>query len=232
MKMNASIIIPVYNEEKTVSEIIKEIKKTLRKEKNSEIIVVNDASTDNSLKMLKKIKGIKIINHEQNKGYGASIKTGIKAAKGSTVAIIDADGTYPVYEIPRLLTYMRYFDMVVGARTKKAQEPLLRKPAKKILCILTSMLVKKWVPDINSGLRAFNKSLAKRFMKLYPDRFSFTTTITICFLMNKYKVKFLPIEYYKRAGKSQIKPMDFFKFIILIIKIFNITRKSKLEQIK
>lgn len=227
--INISIIIPVYNEEETVSETMNQIKKALQKQKKAEIIAVNDASTDNSLKILKKIKDIKIISHKQNSGYGASIKTGINAAKGNTIIITDADGTYPVYEIPRFLNYMKYFDMVIGARTKGAKEPLLRKPAKKFLCILTSILVKKYVPDINSGLRAFKKELAKKFMNLYPDRFSFTTTITICFLMNNYKTKFVPIEYYKRAGKSQIRPTDFFKFIALVIKVFNVTRKSRLK---
>jgi len=226
--MNTSVIIPVYNEEETVFETVTQIKKTLP-QKGIEIIAVNDGSTDNSLKKLKKIKGIKIISHKENRGYGSSIKTGIKAAKGRTIITIDADGTYPEYEITRLLSYSKYFDMVIGARIKGAKEPWLRKPAKKMLCLLTSLLVKKWVPDINSGLRAFSRAKAKKFMKLYPDRFSFSTTTTICFLMNKYKVKFLPIEYHKRAGKSQIKPTDFIKFAALIIKIFSITRKSRIK---
>ena len=118
-KLNISIIIPVYNEEKAIGKVIDDIKKTMDQTKYSyEILVVDDASTDKSKDILEHINKIKIINHEQNKGYGASLKTGIKNAKFEWILIIDADGTYPANSISELLNYTPEYDMVIGARKK------------------------------------------------------------------------------------------------------------------
>jgi len=96
---------------------------------------------------------------------------------------------------------------------------LLRRPAKKILSILANFLTKENIPDLNSGMRLFKKSLAMEFFKLFPPGFSFTTTITLCALTNNYKVKYIPINYNKRVGKSSIRPFDFINFMSLIVKI-------------
>ncbi len=228
MKPEVSVILPVYNEAGVISETISRVKSAMNScGKGFEIIVVNDCSKDNSAEVLSQIEGIKVISHEVNQGYGASLMSGMRAAEGEWIAISDVDGTYPVEDMPKLLSFSDNYDMVVGARTMGAKEPLLRKPAKKFLCLLTSLLTLTWVPDINSGLRVFRKSDAERFLHLYPKRFSFTTTITIAFLRNSYKVKFLPIHYHKRAGRSAIRPKDFFRFIALIFKVFAVAKKSR-----
>jgi glycosyltransferase involved in cell wall biosynthesis len=228
MKTEVSVVLPVYNEEAVVADTLSRVKNAMKRSgKGFEIIAVNDCSKDNSGKIIERVSGVKAIHHKVNKGYGASLLTGVKAAKGEWIAISDVDGTYPVEDIPKLLSYSAGFDMVVGARTKGAKEPLLRKPAKLFLCALTSALTKKWVPDVNSGLRVFRKKDALRFIHLYPQRFSFTTTMTIAFLVNKYRIKYVPINYYTRKGKSYIKPKDFFRFIILIFKVFAVAKKAK-----
>lgn len=225
-----SIIIPIYNEENTVEATLRNIKKVMdTTKKKYEIIAINDGSTDNSLLTLKKLHFIKLINNPYNIGYGASIKTGIKASKYNWILIIDADGTYPVHEIPKLLHYTQNYDMVVGARTKKPYIPLMRRPAKKFLTLLANYLSGKRIPDLNSGFRVFKKTIAMEFFHLFPSGFSFTTTITLACLTNDYTVKFIPIEYYKRKGKSSIKPFkDFKNFVFLIIRLITYFKPMKM----
>ncbi len=222
-KNSISVIIPAYNEEKSIEETINKVKLTLKKTRiNHEIIVIDDGSKDKTKEIIKnKFKDIILIEQEENRGYGASLKEGIKNAKYKWIAITDADGTYPIEEISKLLEYIPKYTMVVGARTKKgAKIPSLRKPAKWFLNKLANYLTKTKIPDLNSGLRVFRKDAAERFESLLPDGFSFTTTITIACLSNNYKLKYLPIDYYKREGKSSINPVrEFVNFTLLIVKI-------------
>jgi len=217
-----SIVIPIYNEEKAVFPTINGIKQVMSKTSLSyEIITINDGSKDNTKHILEQIKGIKIINHPYNVGYGAAIKTGIKNSNSNYILITDSDGTYPIQDILKLLKYVKDFDMVVGSRTgKNVKIPLLRKPAKKIINMLANFMSGHRIPDLNSGFRLFKKDLALEFFHLYPQKFSFTTTITLAFLTSGYSVKYIPINYYHRKGKSSISPVkDFVGFINLIIRI-------------
>ena len=147
MKNKISIIIPIYNEQSIVIDTIKRIKKVVP---DIEIIAINDGSSDNTYKILKSINNIKIINHPYNLGYGTSLKDGIKMATGNFIVITDADSTYPIEDIPKLVKYSDSYDMVVGARTgDKVHIPFFRKPAKWIIKVLASYLVGKKIPDIN-----------------------------------------------------------------------------------
>ncbi len=227
MKRSLSVIIPAYNEEKVVGQIIEELKKELKRlDLEYEIIAVNDASTDKTKGVLEKIEDIKLINHPENRGYGAALKTGIKTSKYDWVLIIDADGTYPSESIADLIKHISDYDMVVGARTgKKAKIPLVRKPAKWIINKLANYLTGTKIPDFNSGLRIIKKPLLEKFISILPDGFSFTTTITLSALTNGYAVKYIPINYSKRVGKSKIRPIRdtliFFQLMIRTILYFN-----------
>lgn len=217
-----SIILPAYNEEKTLKETVERVKKVMSGiGYKYEIIAVNDCSKDNSGLILDKIKGIKVIHHIVNKGYSSSLKTGIKNAKGNWIVITDADGTYPVEDIPKLLKYIDNYDMVVGARVAKhVKIPILRKPAKWLLNKVGNYVTSRKIPDLNSGLRVFKKELALEFWNLFPERFSFTITITMVSLTNGYDVKYIPINYYKRKGKSTIHPFkDFLGFGRILLKM-------------
>ncbi len=215
-----SIIIPVYNEQDSVAATIERIKKVMKGEKHQyEIIAVNDGSTDKTEKILKQIIGIRTITQPYNLGYGAALKTGLRNAKGDWVLITDADGTYPVESIPELMKYAGQYDMVVGERAGK-NVPNMRKPAKAIIGLLANILTGKKIPDLNSGFRVFRKEVAMQFMHLYPSGFSFTITITLACLTNSHTVKYVPIEYSKRQGKSAINPIrDFVGFLTLIVRI-------------
>src|SRR3989344_9446073 len=142
--INLSIIIPIYNEAEAVKDTIERIQKLPLKEHKIEIIAVNDGSTDNTLTILKSVNGIKIIDVPYNIGYSASIKRGMSQAQGDWIVITDADGTYPVEEIPTLMHDIPSYDMVVGSRTgKNVNIPFFRKPAKWIIGKLANFMAGK-----------------------------------------------------------------------------------------
>ncbi len=212
-----SIIIPAYNEQNAIVSTVEDIRKVA---KDAEIIVVNDGSTDATVSRLKDMHGIKVINHPYNKGYGASLKSGIQAAKNDWILIIDADKTYDAKDIPRLIEHIPEFDMVVGARTgKSVKVPLARKPAKMMLTLVAQLVAGRKIPDLNSGLRVFRKEIVEKHYPIFPSGFSFTTTITLVCLTNEYTVKYIEIDYHKREGKSTIHPIkDFLGFMQLIFR--------------
>jgi len=224
-----SILIPIYNEEDSILKTIDEIKSILNNNSLTwEIICINDGSIDNSRHILENNNDIILINHKFNKGYGAALKTGLRASKYDTICITDADGTYPNDRIPDLINHYinNNLDMVVGARTgENVSYPFLKKIPKFFILLLANYISNSKIPDINSGLRIFNKKIAFEFFHLFPNGFSFTTTITMGMLCSDYNVEFIPINYYKRDGKSKINPwkdtIGFFKLLLKIALYFN-----------
>ncbi len=216
-----SIIVPVYNEEGAVEQTLRQLKNEMDRLKiEHEIIVVNDASKDKSSEILASINYIKLISHSVNKGYGAALKTGIKNSQYDWVLIIDADGTYPIRSIPEFLKNTDKYDLITGRRdTPNSAIPFKRKFAKKFLNKFSSYLAGKKIPDLNSGLRVFKKEIVLKYWELFPDKFSFTSTLTMVCLTHGYDTAFLPIDYYKRQGKSSLKASDFFNFLKLVIKL-------------
>jgi glycosyltransferase involved in cell wall biosynthesis len=217
-----SVVIPIYNEEGGLTEGIAKIKKVFASlALPFEIIAVNDGSTDNTAQKLTEIADIKTLHHHSNRGYGASLKTGILAAAYPYILITDADGTYPAESIPELVKDLPEYDMVVGARTGgEVHRSLLKHWAKMPVNWLANYLVNYKIPDLNSGLRVFNKELAKKYFKILPNGFSFTTNITLAFLSDGYRVKYLPINYYKRVGSSKVKPFsDALNYLTLVIRM-------------
>ena len=219
--MSFSVVIPAYNEKESIIHTLDKIKSTLEEIHNEyEIIVIDDCSTDKTLELLKNQEGIRIIQNPHNMGYGASLVKAIKESKYEWIVITDADGTYPIEEIPRILKHAPQNDMVIGARTgKEVNIPFCRRPAKWFLTKLASFLAGVKIPDLNSGLRVFRKDLCLEFLHLYPPGFSFTSTITVAFLTHNYLVKFVPINYYKRTGTSSVRAYDFINFNKLLIRL-------------
>jgi glycosyltransferase involved in cell wall biosynthesis len=221
---NLSIIIPVYNEEKAIGKTVTFLETFLKKYTETEAILINDGSTDQTQETLNKVKNkkIRIINLPKNKGYGASIKKGLETASYQYIALTDADASYPNHKIAELFKEMQEenADMVIGARIGKNTEiQILRKFAKGFLRKLAEYLSEEKIPDLNSGLRIVKKDLILKFLKFLPNGFSLTSTLTICFLANDYVITYKPIDYYKREGKSKIKPIkDTLGFLQLIIR--------------
>ena len=217
-----SIVIPAYNEEKGITQTIKGIQEIIKKIKaDIEIVVVNDASRDGTPEILSNIKGIKVLEHESNRGYGASLKTALRSIYSEFMLIIDADGTYPIKSIPKLIELAPKYDIVVGARAGKTVKiPFFRKPAKWIINRFAEYLTMTKIPDLNSGLRIFRREVALKFINFYPEGFSFTTTLTMSCLTNDYRVKYITIDYFERKGISTIHPIkDFVGFLNLIFRL-------------
>lgn len=221
-----SIVIPCFNESQvvlieTVSTIEKSIKEHVA---DYEIIVVNDGSSSTYGFMLPDNPKVKLINHSINKGYGSSLKSGIKHAQFDWIGITDADGTYPNHLFHELIQKAEGMDMVVGAR-RWADISYTRKLPKRVLTNFASFLGGVDIPDLNSGMRIFKKVLALQFWNLLPSGFSFTSTITMGALTNDHEVAFHEIEYYKRIGKSSISPVQdtivFFTLVTRLALYFN-----------
>lgn len=224
VEVKTSIVIPCYNEEKGVIQSLDEIFAKLNDRNDFEIIAINDGSTDKTLALLEEYAlqnpQICIINNTINIGYGASLKKGIRQAKGKIIVITDADCTYPASEIPLLLEKVDAVDMAVGARTgNKVQIPLVRRPAKWALLRYARWMARADIKDLNSGLRAFRKKDAIRFFPLLPDGFSFTSTITLAMHVNGMQVSYHPINYNRRIGNSSIRPIrDTLAFFSLVLR--------------
>ena len=220
VQSSVSVLIPAHNEEASLADTIASIGKHRPLFSEMEIIVINDGSQDRTGDIARSLP-VTLIEHKTTRGYGASLKDGLRIAKGDLILIVDADGTYPLEEIPSLAAAVGDLDMIVAARTgDQVHIPFFRRVGKWIITQLAEYLSSQKIPDLNSGFRIFRKDIALRFMAMYPDGFSFTTTITLAMLTNHYRVQFLPINYRKRVGKSSIHPIrDFINFTILIIRI-------------
>jgi glycosyltransferase involved in cell wall biosynthesis len=217
-----SVIVPAFNEQESVVETARQLLGVLEASgRPFEILFVDDASTDETSSRLEESGlPVRVVRNEQNLGYGASIKRGIDETSHPLVAITDADGTYPNDRLPDLLEAMDGAEMVVGSRTGASVHiPLIRRPAKWAIGMLANYLAGQRIPDLNSGLRVMRRRTLERFRSILPARFSLTTTITLALTCRGYAVRYIPIDYHKRQGKSSIRPIrDTLNFIQLIIR--------------
>jgi len=219
--MKLSILIPAYNEERGIYNTLQQVKQAVEKQDldDHEIIMIDDGSTDNTAEEAKKCEGAYIIQNERNLGYGASLKKGIRQARFNYILISDADGTYPLDKLNIMIQEIKSNDMVVGERKLKLLKySILRRFAKILLRNLVYFITGLKIKDLNSGLRIFRKSAVQQFFPIIGDGFSFTTTISLALLQNGYRIKFIPIDYNARKGRSKIRPLkDTMSIIILII---------------
>ena len=224
-----TVVIPAYNEERGVAEVVRHVGEVLTGAGiEHEILVVDDGSQDGTAAAAR-TTAAHVIQHGANRGYGAALKTGIRTARYPLVCITDADSTYPAEQLPRLIAEAADADMVVGARLAGAvQIPVMRRPAKWFLNALANYLTDTRIPDLNSGLRVMRRAIALEYFDILPDRFSFTTTITLAGLCDGYRLKFISVEYRRRVGKSKIKPVEALNFLILILRTMTYFRPLRI----
>jgi glycosyltransferase involved in cell wall biosynthesis len=218
--MNAekvSVIIPVYNEGKSIGGLVSKIK-TCYPDFN--VIVIDDGSIDNTADAAQKA-GARVYIHPYNIGNGAAIKSGIRVADGDILVFMDGDGQHDPDDIAKLLEYMPQFDMVVGARSMGDQASLGRALGNKAYNWFASYVAKFPIKDLTSGFRAVKSNIAKSFVYLLPNTYSYPATITLGVLRSGMSVKYVPIKMRKRkAGKSNIKLLqDGARFFMIITRI-------------
>ena len=148
------------------------------------MIVVNDASTDNTAEVLAAYGNeINVLTNEINRGYGSSIKRGILHADTEWVATMDADNQHRLSDLEHMYTLLdENTDALLGSRTQHSNAPLARRPGKWILRHTANFLAATRIPDINCGLRIFRHSIILELFNITSDRFSFSTSSTIALL--------------------------------------------------
>jgi glycosyltransferase involved in cell wall biosynthesis len=214
-----SVVIPALDEEDAVSNTVREVARALVAAGVAhEILVVDDGSTDETAVRAEEA-GARVLRHPENRGYGAALQSGIARARHDLLVILDADGTYPASALPCLLAFSEQYDMIVGARTgAEVHVPGLRRPAKWFLRSLAGFLAGRRIPDLNSGMRVMRRELVERFSHVLPNGFSFTTSITLAALCSGVPVRYEPIDYRPRVGKSKIRPLHAFDFFLLVVR--------------
>ena len=218
-----AIVVPCYNEVGAIKNTVERILQTVEEE-DFELVVVDDGSDDGTPQVLADLEQrharLRVLTHERNRGYGAALKTGIRRSSAPLIVITDADGTYPNERIEELVDEAEDADMVVGARVgDDVQYSWVRRIPKFFLARYAVWIARSPIPDMNSGLRVMRREVLERFFNILPDGFSFTTTITVAMLTNRYDVRYVPISYQRRVGRSKIQPVrDTLRFFQLILR--------------
>jgi glycosyltransferase involved in cell wall biosynthesis len=212
-----TVIIPAYNEAESIGNIVSGIKSLYP---DFEVIVINDGSVDDTETEAKKA-GATVYSHPYNVGNGAAVKSGIRVASGDIIVFMDADGQHNPQEIATLLKYIPAYDLVVGERSTADQASIGRALGNKLYNWFASYVAKFSIKDLTSGFRAMKLSVARNFLYLLPNTYSYPTTLTLGVLRSGMSVKYVPIKIRKRkTGSSNIKiAADGVRFFIIITKI-------------
>lgn len=214
-----SVIVPALNEAAAIGEVVKGLAAVARWH---EILVIDDGSTD-ATGDVARTAGAAVIRHPYRKGNGAAVKTGVRAATGEFVLIIDGDGQHQTADAVRLVSRLGEYDLVVGARTGSTQATHSRRLGNRALNALASYLADHPIPDLTSGFRAARRSMFAEFLHLLPNGFSTPTTSTLAFMKAGYSVAFEPVEAQQRAGASKIRFMsDGTKFFLIVMRVVTI----------
>ena len=200
-----SIIIPALNEEGAIATTIQGLHSAMESsDVDYEVILVDDGSTDNTREEALNA-GAQVIIHNKNMGYGNAIMDGIRSSNFPVIAMLDADGTYPMAMLPDLIKEANSHEMVIGARQWTSQNTsLMARIYRKGLFHLIRYLTSARTVDYNSGFRVFRKLDILDYNHLLCPTFSFTTTMTLIFLLTHRSVSFLKIDYSERIGISKV----------------------------
>lgn len=217
-----SVIIPAYREGDVIHAVITEIRQVMDgMGKTYEILVVDDGSTDDTAEQARKA-GARVIQHPYNIGNGAAVKTGMRNARGKVFVHIDADGQVDANDIPRLLEKIGPYDMVIGARSRESDTATYRNIANGIFNRLASYTAGRTIEDLTCGFRVIKAHIARQFIYLLPNTFSYPSTLTLSIVRAGYSLGYVPIVVKRRPGhsKSKIKPLrDGMRFLLIILKI-------------
>jgi glycosyltransferase involved in cell wall biosynthesis len=213
---SVTFVVPTYNEE-GVGEVVEELR---RLHPESPVLVVDDGSADRSAESAR-AAGAEVVRHPYNKGNGAAVKTGLRAARTEWVVLLDADGQHPPQAAASLVAKLGEYDLVIGARDARAEAHWWRRAANGVFNALASYLAGVPIDDLTSGFRAARRSYMLEFLHLFPNGFSYPTTSTLSFLRAGYNVAFVPVKMrFRASGASKIEPLaDGSRFLLIILKM-------------
>jgi glycosyltransferase involved in cell wall biosynthesis len=214
-----SIVIPAFNEGDAIAGVVRELAAAAPWR---EILVIDDGSTDQTAAHAA-AAGATVIRQPYNKGNGAAVKAGIRAASGEYLLIIDGDGQHKPSDALRLTALLGEYDLVVGARSSATQASALRRLGNGALNWLSGYLAERQIPDLTSGFRAARLDHLREFLFLLPNGFSTPTTTTLAFIKAGLSVRFEPVEARQRTGHSKIRlSSDGVKFLVIILRVITI----------
>src|SRR6188768_3928121 len=214
--VETSVIIPILNEAENLKKLIGRIRAIGLPD--SEILVVDDGSCDGSAEIAFNA-GANVVRHPYNIGNGAAVKSGIRAAQGRRLVLMDGDGQHQPADIPKLLAQCEGYHMIVGERAKGSKLRFHRYAANIFYNLLASYVTRFKVKDLTSGFRVLSRRDALRFIDLLPNTFSYPTTLTLAFLRSGLTIKYVPIQSLYRAGQSKISLLtDGIRFLLIITK--------------
>ncbi len=213
------VIVPAFNEAAAIASVVAGLVGVAAWQ---EILVVDDGSSDDTAARAESA-GARVIRHPYNKGNGAAVKTGIRAAGGRFVLIVDADGQHRPDDVTRIVAALDPYDLVVGARAGRTQANFVRRLGNNVLNAIASPLTERPIPELTSGLRAARRDRLEEFIHLLPNGFSTPTTTTLAFIKAGYNVGFEPIEAAPRVGDSKIHlGSDGVRFFVILLKVITI----------
>jgi glycosyltransferase involved in cell wall biosynthesis len=215
-----TVVIPARNEAASVGQVVSGARAVLDAYPEARVIVVDDGSSDATAARAAEA-GAEVLTVRTRHGYGAAVKRGLLAATSPVIVLLDADETYPVEAIPPLVeAVIAGADQAVGSRVLPgANVPAVRRPVKWAIRRLASLLAGARIPDLNSGMRAFRRDRILPLLRFFPDGFSFSTTLTMVALFERWDVAWVPIPYRRRAGRSKFRPVrDTLRLILALLR--------------
>ena len=216
---SVSVVVPAFNESGSIAGVVTALRAVAPWH---EVIVIDDGSTDGTGKAAQDA-GARVVRHPYNKGNGAAVKSGIRAATGEWIAIVDADGQHRGEDARRIVDKLGDYDLVIGARDPHTQATMGRRVGNGLLNRLASYLTERPIPDLTSGYRAARREYLLEFIHLLPNGFSTPTTTTLAFIKAGYNVAFEPIAAQPRIGTSKIRlASDGAKFFLILLKVITI----------
>jgi glycosyltransferase involved in cell wall biosynthesis len=216
---SVSLVIPAFNEAAAIGAVVSSLRSAATWR---EVLVVDDGSTDDTAGAAE-AAGARVVMHPYNKGNGAAVKSGIRAALGDWILIADGDGQHQSADILRIAARLGTYDLVVGARETADQASQGRRLGNAVLNRLASYLTERPIPDLTSGLRAARRDHFLEFIHLLPNGFSTPTTTTLAFIKAGYNVLFEPVSVRPRVGASKIRlARDGALFFLILIKVITI----------
>jgi glycosyltransferase involved in cell wall biosynthesis len=226
-----SVVLPVFNEAGHIADEIARIVAAMDASGYSyDLDVYDDGSTDGTHEVLERLDAsrryprMRYVSRRRNSGAGTVRRLGTQQARGQIVAWTDADMSYPNDRLPEfveMLEHDRGIDQVVGARTSEAgRYRVLRIPTKWVIRRIASYLTAATIPDLNSGMRVFRRDVAQPYLRLLPSGFSCVTTLTLSFLANGHEIRYVPIDYVSRAGRSKFHFIrDAYLYILQVLRM-------------